>query len=120
MKQIRKFFSTLNFGKKIGAERNTPILDELVRQNINYGDLKKFLDKYAHVLIKGSAFEMHSLHGSNKFADITNTTEALNQGHQCLYSFIKRLYTEYDEYIASKGSTDVWEQELELGIDNEK
>lgn len=116
---IKKFFSTLNFSKKTADQEETPIIDELVKQGVNYPELKRFLDQYGHVLIKGAAFEAFELHRSKEFPKITNTTEALNEGQQCLSTFLKRFYREANVFKGKVGEENVWMDELNMSIKDE-
>lgn len=79
----------------------TPIIDHLIQEGVDIGHFKNYLKQYGNILIQGAAFEAFQLHQSNEFPKIKTTAEALNQGQQCLSSFLKRLYAE-DEIFRSK------------------
>jgi len=106
---IKNIFDAVSWRKKSDSNFETPMIDSLVSQGVNMLELKMFVKKYGHILSQGANFEAFELFRTNKFANIKTTGEALNEGQQCLESFLRRFWKELELYetkskLSSQGS----------------
>jgi len=85
------------FRKKTSDNTETPIINAMRDDKIDYGKLKLLLDEFAPVIQSLMDFEVIELHRSVQFQEVKTTTEALLEGGQAFNSFLKRFYAEFDK-----------------------